>query len=224
MQRSAIGNRRLGAGSVRAASAPERRLASQEEDDLKLDYEAKRDLCYESKTCYKKQAEQVKKVYERLTDATLPDAPAYLNTTLCADAPLPLGLFLVADFTRNDRVATCKNALAAECELELFKAEKDGKVLYIELKEVLDAVACGAADSLPCLDDYDFQKKETNFMVPEDKDYVRVFNNTYGSYDAMYNNGIICADLPGMYSFESGYIDTPDVGYDVGEVEEYCFP
>jgi len=50
-----------------------------------------------------------------------------------------LGIFEVAEFQRSDQIAFCKKALSAECELEKYKAVQEGKDLYIELKEVLNA-------------------------------------------------------------------------------------
>jgi hypothetical protein len=131
---------------------PERRLTSNNEtkDDLKEDYEVKKNVCSALNECLKKQTEQVGKLYATLQESAEPVSPTLYDTLCLSDGQSgDAGIVLVADTTRFDQVSFCQKSLSAECEFRKKEAELEGKRLFIELKEVVDFVK---ANFFPILD------------------------------------------------------------------------
>jgi hypothetical protein len=198
---------------------PERRLTSNIEtkDDLKKDYEVKKKVCSELNECLKRQTEQVGKLYETLQESEEPVSPTLYDTLCFSDGQSgDAGIVVVADTTRFDQVLFCQKSLSAECEFRKKEAELEGKMLFIELKEVVD---CDSLDELPCLNDYSFDKREltfvkANFFPIMDNDFEGV---GYGGPDYY-----TCDDLPFEFSEESEYLGTPLLAYDPTEVFDYC--
>jgi hypothetical protein len=112
---------------------------SKTKDDIKEDYGIKKKVCSELNECLEKQTEQVGKLYKTLLELE-PDVSPTLYDSLCLNDGQSgnAGIIAVADTTRFDQVGFCQKSLSAECKFHKTEAELESKMLFIELKEIVD--------------------------------------------------------------------------------------
>jgi len=196
-QRTSNGGASLKVGFVYSPPISQRRLDAVK-DDLKLDYEVKKEMCKNLVECVKNTGKEIAKVYERLQDPHLSESP-FLEETLCLASETDSGLADLVEFQKFDQTSFCKKELDAECELLLYEAQIDGKALFFKGTFEED---CG--DVLPCLEKHEFKKEQPSFVK---EGFEEVTDCTFFS---------------DSFSDESAYLSI-EVEFDPIEVADFCF-